>query len=46
MSVTRSKQGIEEEGRDSSNVSKNILKEGLEGCLGYHTKETIAIGKT
>ena len=46
MSVTRSKQGIDEEGGDCSNVSKTIVKQGLEGCLGYHANVLMTIGKT
>ena len=46
MLVTRSKQGIEAEGGDRSNVSKTIVKQGLEGCLGYHANVPMTIGKT
>ena len=46
MSVTRLKQGIEEEWGILSNVSKTILKQGLEGCLGYRANVPMAIGKT
>ena len=45
MSVTRSKQGIEAEGGDHSNVSKTIVKQGLEGCLGYCANVPMSIGK-
>ena len=33
--MTRSKQGIEEKWGYRSNVSKTIVKQGIEGCLGY-----------
>ena len=46
MSVTRPKQGIEEEERDLSNVSMTIVKQGLEGCLGYLNNVPMAIGET
>ena len=35
MSKTSSKQGSEEKWGDFSNVSKTILKQGIEGSLGY-----------
>ena len=34
MSKTRSKQGSEDKWVDCSNVSKTILKQGIEGSLG------------
>ena len=45
MSKTRSKQGIEEKGGDHSNVSKNIVNQGLEGGLGYYANVPMTIGK-
>ena len=45
MSVNRSKKGIDGEGGDRSNVSKIIVKQGLEGCLGYRANEPMTIGK-
>ena len=45
MSVNRSKQSIEEEGGDHSNVSKTIVKQGLDGCLGYCANLTMNMGK-
>ena len=35
MSKTGLKQGIEEKWGDHSNVSKTIVKQGIEGSLGY-----------
>ena len=46
MSVTRSKQGIEEEGGNCSNVSKTISKQGLEGCLEYCANVPMTIVET
>ena len=46
MSKTRSKQGIEEKGRDQSNASKTIVKKGLEGGLGYCSNVPMTIGKS
>ena len=46
MSVTRSKQGIDEKGGDRSNVSTDILKQGLQGCLVYHANAPMTIGNT
>ena len=39
------KQGIEEKGRDCSNVSKIIVKQGIGGGLGYCANGPITIGK-
>ena len=46
MSNTRYKQGIEEKGRDHSNVSKTIAKKGLGGGLGYCANVPMTIGKS
>ena len=46
MSVTRLKQGFEEEGGSRSNVSNTIWKQGLEGCLLYCANAPMTIGKT
>ena len=46
MSVTRLKQGIEAERGGHSNVSKTIVKQGLEGCLEYCANVPMTIGKT
>ena len=45
MSKTRPKQGIEEKGGDRSNMSKAIVKKGLEGGLGYFANVPMTIGK-
>ena len=34
------------EGGDRFNVSKTIVKQGLEGCLGYCANVTMNTGKT
>ena len=48
MSVTRSNQCIEAKGGGGgrSNVSKNITKQDLKGCLGYRANVKMTIGKT
>ena len=46
MSNTRLKQGIEEKWEDFSNVSKTIVKQGIEGNLGYCTNGPMVIGKS
>ena len=38
--------GWKAEGGDFSNVSKNIVKQGLEGCLGYCANVPTTIEKT
>ena len=45
MSKTRSKQVIEKKGGGLSNVSKTIVKQGLEGGLGYCANVPMPIGK-
>ena len=44
--MIRPKQGIEEEGGGCSNMSNTILKQGLEGCLGYCANAPMTIGET
>ena len=46
MSKTRLKQGSEDKWGDRSNVSKTIVKQGLEGCLGYCDNMPMTIGQT
>ena len=46
MSKTRLKQGSEDKWGDRSNVSKTIVKQGLEGCLVYCANVPMAIGNT
>ena len=46
MSKTSSKQGIEEKRGYSSNVSNNIVNQGLEGGLGYCANVPMTIGKS
>ena len=46
MSVTRSKQGIEDEGGDIYKVSKKIIKQVLGGCLGYLANAPMTTGNT
>ena len=46
MSKTMLKQGIGEKWGDRSNVSKTIVEQGLEGCLGYCANVPMVIGKT
>ena len=41
MSETRPNQGIKEKWDDRSNVSKTIVKQGIEGSLGYCTNGPI-----
>ena len=43
MSKTRSKQGSEEWG-DFSNVSKTMVKQSIEGSLGYCANGTMGVG--
>ena len=43
MSKTRSKQGSEEKWEDLSNFSKTIVKQGIEGSLGYCAKGPIGV---
>ena len=43
MSKTSPNQGIGEKQGDHSNVSKNIVKQGIEGSLGYCAKGTILL---
>ena len=37
---------LRRKGGDRSNVSKTIVNQGLEGCLGYCAKGSTTIGKT
>ena len=46
MSKTRSKQVIEDKREDHSNVYKTIVKQGLEGGLGYCANVPMTIGKS
>ena len=46
MYKTRSKQGIYEKGGDRPNASKNIVKQCLEGDLGYCSNVPMTIGKS
>ena len=46
MSNTRPKQGMEEKGGDRFDMSKTILKQGLEEGLGYCANVPMAIGKS
>ena len=43
MSKTRSKQGIKEKWGDCTNVSKTIIKQGIEVSLVYFANETIGV---
>ena len=44
--MTRLKLGIKEKGGDCSNVSKTIIKQGLERFLGYGANLPMTIGKS
>ena len=46
MSKTSPKQGIEDKGGDRSNVSKTIVKQGLEGGLEHCTNVPMTIGNS
>ena len=46
MSKTKSKKGIKEKRGDRSNVSKTILKQGIEGSLEYCANGPMTIGKS
>ena len=43
MCKTRLKQGIEEKWQDCSNVSKIIVKQGIDGSLGYCANGPIGV---
>ena len=43
MSKTRSKQGIEDKWGDQSNVSKTIVKQGIEGSFVYCANGPIGV---
>ena len=46
MYKTRLKQGIEDKWENLSNVSNTIVKQGIEGNLGYCANGTITIGES